>query len=185
MICPDIYFPNFMEWCGRYVRNGNPLFIPEMAASTRAPANAVYAAAKFGGIGFGPFSIENVQDEKERLISNCYELLSGMSDQILTAQQNGSILGLSPQIGFDWTVDDHPQRGELGGIVFEARFDRPSTAGAVGSTTLPTLGAGRWDAPAGTPLGAAMILQLAPEDFVILGMGVTITFTPTDGKGKI
>ena len=31
MICPDIYFPNFMEWCDRYVRNHNPLFIPEMA----------------------------------------------------------------------------------------------------------------------------------------------------------
>ena len=48
MICPDIYFPNFIEWAGRYLRNGNPLFIPEMAPSARAPGNAVYAIAQLG-----------------------------------------------------------------------------------------------------------------------------------------
>ena len=116
MICPDIYFPNFMEWCGRYVRNGNPLFIPEMAPSTRASGNAVYAAAQYGAIGFGPFSIENVSDEKARLITSCYGVLSGMSDLILKAQQNGTIIGLSPQVDFDWTIDEQPQRGELGGV---------------------------------------------------------------------
>ena len=26
---PDIYAPNFAEWCDRYNRAGNPLFIPE------------------------------------------------------------------------------------------------------------------------------------------------------------
>ena len=39
------------------------------------------------------------------------------------------MIGLSPQIGFDWTVDEKPQRGELGGVVFEATFDRPPRAG--------------------------------------------------------
>jgi beta-galactosidase GanA len=188
MLCPDIYFPNFMEWCSRYVRNGNPLFIPEMAASMRATGNAVYAAARFGAIGFGPFSIENVSEEKERLIANCYEVMSGMRDLILKAQQEGMILGLSPQIAFDWTTDEQPQRGELGGIILEARFDHPSTGGGGGATqatTLPTLGAGRWDAPPGTPLGAAMIVQLSAEEFAILGMGVTITFAPADGQGKV
>jgi hypothetical protein len=126
MICPDIYFPNFMEWCGRYVRNGNPLFIPEMAASARAPANALYAAAQFGAIGFGPFSIENVSPDREQQIANCYGLLAGLSDLILNCQQNKKIIGLSPQIAFDWTVDREPQRGELGGVAFEAQFDKPA-----------------------------------------------------------
>jgi beta-galactosidase GanA len=185
MICPDIYFPNFMEWCSRYVRNENPLFIPEMAASARASGNAVFAAAHFNAIGFGPFSIENVAGEKERLITNCYQLLSGISDRILKAQQDGTILGLSPQVGFDWSIDDQPQRGELAGVIFEARFDRPGGGGGTQATTLPTLGAGRWDAPPGTPLGSAMIIPLSSEEFLILGMGVTITFAPSDGKGKI
>jgi len=185
MICPDIYFPNFMEWCGRYVRNGNPLFIPEMAASTRAPANALYAAAQFGAIGFGPFSIENVSTEKERQIADCYSLLAGLSDIILKCQQNAKVIGLSPQIAFDWTVDQTPQRGELGGIIFEAQFDKPATVGDTRTTVLPTLGPGRWEAPPGIPEGAAMILQLSADEFAIAGMGATITFAPADGKGKV
>ena len=185
MICPDIYFPNFMEWCGRYVRNGNPLFVPEMAASARAPANALYAAAKFDAIGFGPFSIEKVSPEREQQITNCYGLLAGLSEIILNCRQNKKVIGLSPQIAFDWTIDEQPQRGELGGIIFEAQFDKPAAVGDTPTTVVPTLGSGRWDAPSGTPQGAAMILQLSAEEFAIAGMGVTITFKPENGIGKV
>lgn len=185
MICPDIYFPNFMEWCGRYVRNGNPLFVPEMALSMRAPANVVYAIAQFGAIGCGPFSIENADEEKTRQVANCYETLGGMSSLILKSQQTGAVIGLSPQVAFDWKTNEQPQRGELGGVVFEARFDRPSTGNGTQMSTLPTLGSGRWDAPSGTPCGAVMLLQLAPDEFAIAGMGVTITFAPAKGKGKV
>ncbi len=183
MICPDIYFPNFMQWCERYIRNNNPLFVPEMAPSTRASGNALYALAHYGAIGVGPFSIESVSGEKARLITSCYGVLSGMSDLILKAQQEGTIIGLSPQVDFDWKTGEVPQRGELGGIAFEARFDRPPGKGDVDLTTLPTFGPGRWEAPPGVPLGSAMILQLAPNEFAVVGMGVTVTFAPADGKG--
>ncbi len=149
MICPDIYFPNFMEWCGKYVRNGNPLFIPEMAASSRAAGNAVYAISQFGAIGCGPFSIENMSLEREREIRNCYDVLSGLSGMILDCQAEGKILGLSPQIGFDWSVEDQPQKGNLGGIVFEGQFDKPVVGGSGTTTALPTLGMGRWGRAAG------------------------------------
>jgi beta-galactosidase GanA len=185
MLCPDIYFPNFIEWCGRYVRSGNPLFIPEMAASLRAPANALFAIAHFNAIGVGPFSIENIDAEKEQQIGACFKMLSELSDLILTSQAAGTIIGLSPHVGFDWSIDEQPQRGTLGDIVFEAKFDRPSAGGDLQTTTLPTLGAGRWDAPPGTPLGAAMIIQLAPEEFLVAGSGVTVTFAPVDGTGRI
>jgi beta-galactosidase GanA len=197
MICPDIYFPNFMEWCGRYARSGNPLFIPEIAPSTRAVANAVYALAQFHAIGVSPFSIETLSDEKARLIMDGYQLLSGISDLILKSQQNQTIVGLSPQIGFDWTLNQQPPRAQLGGILFEASFDRPASTGpappitqpttqpTTPTTILPTLGSGRWETRPGVPVGSAMIIQLAPEEFVILGRGVTITFAPADGQGKI
>ncbi len=185
MICPDIYFPNFADWCSRYLRNGNPLFIPEMAASARASANALFAAAQFGAIGFGPFSIENVSTEREREIGDCYKMLAGLSGIILNSQQNKKVIGLSPQVAFDWTIDEQPQRGELGGILFEAKFDQPVIGGDARTTALPTLGSGRWAAPPGTPLGAVMILQLAEDEFAVAGMGATITFAPADGKGKV
>jgi beta-galactosidase GanA len=185
MICPDIYFPNFAEWCGRYVRSGNPLFIPEMAPSARAAANALYALAQFAAIGCGPFSIENVNPEKERQIANLYELLGGMSAMILESQQQGKVVGLAPPVQFDWTIDDQPQRRELGGFIFEARFDKPPTGGDTVTTVLPTLGSGRWEAPPGAPLGAAMILQVAADEFIILGRGVVITFAPAGGAGIV
>lgn len=185
MISPDIYFPNFMEWCERYVRNDNPLFIPEMAPSMRASGNAVYAIAKYGAIGVGPFAIENVSGEKADLIGSCYGVLSGMSGLILKAQQDGTVIGLSPQVVFDWATDDQPQRCELGGVIFEARFDRPGGDGDIDITTLPTLGPGRWEAPPGVPRGSVMILQLSPDEFAVVGMGVKVTFAPADGEGKV
>jgi beta-galactosidase GanA len=185
MLCPDIYFPNFCEWSGRYVRGGNPLFIPEMAASERAMANAVYAAGQLGAIGFGPFSFENVAIEREEEIADCYGVLGGMSDLVLDCQRKGKAIGLSPQVQFDWTIKTASERGELGGIIFEAKFDKPEVGGSSATTELPTLGAGRWEAPPGTPDGAAMILQTGAEEYVIMGLGVVVTFSPADGKGKI
>jgi beta-galactosidase GanA len=185
MLCPDIYFPNFGQWCGRYVRGGNPVFIPEMTPSARACGNAVFAAAQFGAMGFGPFGIEGVNAERERQITECYRLLAGMSSLVLDGQRAGKIVGLSPDVDFDWKVSETPARGELGGIIFEGQFDRPAIEGGGQTTVLPTLGSGRWEAPAGTPLGSAMILQVGDGEFVILGMGVVVTFSPADGKGKV
>jgi len=104
---------------------------------------------------------------------------------ILQCQQNKKVIGLSPQVGFDWAISDQPQRGELAGIVFEAKFDQPGGMGQSQTTVLPTLGAGRWDAPPGTPEGAVMILQLADEEFAIAGRGATVTFASADGKSII
>jgi hypothetical protein len=146
----------------------------------------VYAAAQLGAIGSGPFSIESVRGEKERQIASCYELLSGMSETILKCQQAGTVIGLAPHVAFDWTINDGTARGELGGIVFEARFDKPPVnGGEAWPTTLPTLGPGRWEVPPGTPLGAVMVLQLAHEEFAVFGMGITVTFAPADGMGRV
>jgi beta-galactosidase GanA len=185
MICPDIYFPNFIEWSSRYVRSGNPLFIPEMAPTMRAAANALYAIAQLGAIGIGPFSIENVNEEKERDIAGCFAVMASMSSLIVKAQQDGTIIGLSPQVEFDWAVQDKPERQALAGILFDAKFAKPDGAGSLELSTLPTLGNGRWEAPPGCPRGAAMILQLAADEFAIAGNGVTVTFAPADGVGHV
>ncbi|WP_428940097.1 DUF5597 domain-containing protein [Fontivita pretiosa] len=188
MICPDIYFPNFIEWADRYRRGGNPLFIPEMAASSRAPANALYALAQLGAIGAAPFAVEDLSLDKRQQLADCYQMLAGLSDAILRAQQDQTIIGLCPPIGFDWSISDQPQRRQLGGVIFEARFDRPAAADHhTPATALPTLGVGRWDAPPATAPGGVMVLQLSErdEEFAVAGLGTTLTFSPADGKGKI
>lgn len=183
MLCPDIYFPNFMEWAGRYVRGENPLFIPEMAASARVGGNTIFAIGQLGAMGTAPFAIETT--DKHPTITDCYGQLDGLSHLILNCQSKGTAIALSPQVAFDWKTPDQPERGTLAGVVFEAKFERLDVDSGEGTTVLPTLGAGRWEAPIGTPLGATMILQIGPEEFVVLGTGVVITFEPRDGRGKI
>ena len=56
-ISPDIYFPNFTEWADRYVRSGNPLFIPEALRSPEASVNNLYAFGACNGFGFAPFFV--------------------------------------------------------------------------------------------------------------------------------
>jgi beta-galactosidase GanA len=185
MLCPDIYFPNFIEWAQKYLRNGNPLFIPEMAATSRASGNAVYAVGRLGAIGFGPFAIEDAEAEKHRMLTECFQLIAGMQDLILRAQATNSITAISPQVNVDWSPVASRLWSQLGGIHFHAEFDRPDGAGDIGATELPTLGSGRWEAPPGVPLGAVLIIQLAAEEFVALGMGVKLTFQPANGVGKI
>jgi beta-galactosidase GanA len=183
MLCPDIYFPNFIEWVGRYVRGENPLFIPEMAASARVGGNALYAIGQLGAMGVAPFAIETT--DKAPLIAECYRLLDGMSALILECQREGRAICLSPRVGFDWSVSEGPERGDLGGFVFEATFDRAADGADDRTTTLPTLGVGRWEAPVGTPCGATMILQIGSEEFVVVGLGVVVTFALADGQGKV
>lgn len=183
MLCPDIYFPNFGEWSRRYVRGNNPVFIPEMAASARVGANALYVIGQLGGMGVAPFAIETT--DKQPLIADCYRVLEGLSPLILDCQRDGKIICLSPEVGFDWKVPEGPVQGELAGFMFEATFDPWDGKTDDRTTILPTLGAWRWEAPAGTPCGAAMILQVGPEEFAVMGLGVVITFAPADGQGKV
>jgi beta-galactosidase GanA len=183
LLCPDIYFPNFMEWCGRYERSGNAVFVPEMAATRRASGNAAYAVGRHRAMGYAPFAIEDVTGDVAEALTSLNRLMAGAAGEILKAQAGGAggrIVGLSPQVGFDWACPDEPQRARLGDVVFEARFERAAAAGDVAQTTLPTLGTGRWDAPPGTPTGAAVIWQVGADEYVVLGMGVKVTVHPAD-----
>ena len=183
MLCPDIYFPNFGEWSRNYVRGDNPLFIPEMAASARVAGNVLYAIGQLGAMGVAPFAIETT--DKHPLIADCYRILDGLSPLLLDCQREGKVICLTPEVGFDWKVPEGSVRGELAGFVFEATFDSWDGKTDDRTTVLPTLGAWRWEAPTGTPCGAAMILQIGPEEFVVMGLGVVVTFAPADGQGKI
>ena len=56
---PDIYASNFAEWCDRYNRAGNPMFIPETHPGAIGGANVFYAVGQRETIGFSPFGIDS------------------------------------------------------------------------------------------------------------------------------
>jgi beta-galactosidase GanA len=51
---PDLYLPNFEEWCKRYHRGGNPLYMPETRGGAAGAANVFYALGEEAGFGFSP-----------------------------------------------------------------------------------------------------------------------------------
>lgn len=92
---PDIYFNNFKEWANLYVRQGNPLFIPETFSN---PANAFYAYGALDCIGFSPFGIDGgrgatIETGNSPLVM-CYNVLEQLSPMILKYNGTETMAGV-------------------------------------------------------------------------------------------
>ena len=87
IVAPDIYLPNFAEWCARYDRSGNPLWIPETRGDA---ANAFLAIGNHAAMGISPFGIERQADATTPL-AQAYGLLAQAAPEVLEAQAKGTI----------------------------------------------------------------------------------------------
>lgn len=168
LLAPDIYFPNFVEWASRYRRPDNPLFIPEANNADKAevPANAFYAFGKLDAIGFGPFSIESIDEPPARPLAQAYAVLEQMSPAILASQGLGRMAGLRPAVLEDGTVIETPVTETIGDYRFTVTFIDPWTPRA--EQKIATHG--------------GLIIQTGPEDYLVAGQGITITFAPASNK---
>ncbi len=184
-LAPDIYFPNFVEWAEKYNRNGNAMFIPEMAPSSRMAANALHAISALGSIGTCPFAVEDLSVEKAEDLRQLYVALDELWPLLAEAQVSEKVIGLTPRLDFDWLLESEMESAELAGVRFCATFDRPAGVGEGALSDLPTHGNGRWEAPPRTPLGSAMVIELGENEFVALGKGTILTFSPTAGDGRV
>jgi beta-galactosidase GanA len=160
-LAPDIYFPNFTEWAARYVRSGNPLFIPEAtlgagSAGAQAAVNAIFAFAAHDAIGFSPFAIETADVSSP--LGRGYAVLEQLAPLILSNQGRGTMAGVMPPVAFDGSVSDTTQRLSLGEYTLTVTFQ---------AFTGP---------PART--GGGLVIALAPDEFLIAGSGLTVTFAP-------
>jgi hypothetical protein len=154
---PDIYWPNFEYWIDRYKFKGNAVFVPE-ARLESAPYNAFYAYGEAGAFGFSPFGIETLVPDASGSgpsIKDVYEMLSSMSDMLLSHQASGSTRGLVMHSNSPRPT----QTLALGGYLFEATLSRSWPA----KTLL-------------TDDGAMIIVQAAPDEFYIAGTGLTVSF---------
>jgi beta-galactosidase GanA len=161
-LAPDIYFPNFSDLAAHYARPDNMLFVPEAnnAGKPEVPANAFYAFGKLEALGFSPFSIESVGDSKPNPLADAYAVIGQLAPHILEARGKGKMSGFRPPVAEDGTVNDAPVSEKLGGFVFTVNFIDPWTPR---SEQNPVSHGG-------------LILQTGPEDFLIAGQGITVTF---------
>ena len=155
---PDLYDPNFVAWCRRYHRNGNPLFMPETRGGSPGAANVFYAAGQEAAIGFSPFAIEDDMDPKQDLASS-YRAISALAPLLL----------------------DHQAAGDVHGFLLDK--EHPSADFALGGYTLHV----SLDSIFGshTDSGYGLIMATGPDEFLGAGKGFHVSFSaPPMNKTK-
>jgi beta-galactosidase GanA len=158
-LAPDIYFRSFAEWCDKYDRSGNPLFIPEVG-NNQSMANAYYAFSRHNAMGYSPFSIESLDSPEDNMVSRAYDVLAQIAPLILENQGKCTMNGV--------LLDSVQQQTRLqfGDYIFNIRHEY--------SWSYATRSEGE------TPRVGGMIIMLSADEFLIAGGGIIVTFETTD-----
>jgi len=158
-LSPDIYFPNFAEWCEKYHRSGNPLFIPEMRPII---ANLFFAVGQYDAIGVSPFGIEDEfsapRTNNSPSVEQGYKTLAELSPLILENQGRGAMAGI-------WLDQSNQvQKIKLGNYTLKVAHDY----------TWPySKGYGRTN---GWPRFGGLVIAIAPDEYIFAGSGLVVTF---------
>jgi hypothetical protein len=153
---PDIYAPNFEEWCRRYNRAGNPLFIPEMQNSRGVSASEVfYVFGERAGIGTSPFGIDSWGDTENEL-GKSYRSIAQLMPLITQHQADGTIHGFAltrahPSVNF-----------VMGGLEVAVSLDENFGSRAES--------------------GFGLIMQTGADEFLGVGKGFRVRFTSRSGE---
>lgn len=166
LLCPDIYHPEFKQYCVAYDHPGNPLFVPECRIDEAMAAKAYWVVAEKKGIGFAPFGIERVSEESS--LVEGYQILEQLMPLILERQGTDKMRGLYKQVTpkrkgvnvGEWDFDagelEAEDKGfinvEFGNWIFDISFAEQIKGEA----------------------SFGLILQLSDDEFIITGKNLRI-----------
>lgn len=172
-LAPDIYFPNFVEWTGKFTRPDNPLFIPEALRNPDAAANALFAFGQHEALGFCPFGIESIEEPAASYLAASFDVVRQITPLLTSVRGQKRTAGLLP------AAPDlrQPLQVRLGDWILRASFEKAAPPSLADGVIIP-MGAG----PAGSvtlPAGG-LVVQLGPDEFLFAGAGVTVTFEPAE-----
>ena len=162
ILSPDIYVPNFTEWCEWYTQSSNPLFIPESRGDTAGVANAIWAFGAHDAMGYSPFGIDRSAGADTELARG-YAVLSQVAPLILANQGTGKMTALLLESGAS------AKKARLGNYNLEVRFSSRSFGPPTGSNAPPDR-------------VAALLISTGPDDYVIAGRAMNVYFTAADSS---
>jgi beta-galactosidase GanA len=181
-LSPDIYFQNFSYWAERYTRSGNPLFIPEAMRSPEAAVNALYAFGQLDAIGFCPFAIESNNEPAAGYLAASFDQVRQLTPLIVEKQGRGLMAGFLQESA----ESRQPQQLRMGAWTIRAAFERAAPpqladglAVVVGTENTGLAAGGR----AGAAPAGGLMIALGDDEFLFAGIGLTLTFAPTEGGG--
>ena len=164
MLCPDIYYGDFIGHCKKYTQSGNPLFIPETRAGDIGAARALIAICNFNALGFSPFGIEGRSGLDEPLgenpLAKAYDIVDQMSHLILDP-------GIKNQLAV--MVDS----------------DNPDTTVNMGHYQIDIKIQGGRTTDGNPVLGYALLIEIEPEEYVIAGKNVNIQFSLSNRQSEV
>ena len=158
-LSPDIYFTNFADWCRKYHKSGNPLFIPEAVLGPLSAVNALYAIGQHDAIGFSPFSIESAAEPARGLLAGSYDVLTQLAPLILDHQGKNEMAGFLPE----GPEQRAPQQARLGGYTLNVTYERPPSPATQG-------------AQASDAVSGGLAIAVGPDEFIFAGTGLVVTF---------
>jgi beta-galactosidase GanA len=160
LLAPDIYLSDFQAWCTLYARPGNPLFIPEAKNENDAAVHALYAVGR-GALGFSPFAIESTAEAAAAALTTSYATLTELAPLIAAA-------GAGKMFGVLFDKESPPAALRFGPLVLTVVHDYTF----------------EWASPARHepiwPRAGGLIVQIAPDEFVVAGNGIIVRFASED-----
>ncbi len=189
----DIYDKGIQSWLEKYHLDNNPLFVPEIRLEDKDAMYALYAFGHHDAMGFCPFSIEDYPIYK---ISRSIDM-SGM-DLSQDDQQNAfsyvkSTRSLSPLASVyrlirevEPLIIERQGTPDMDAVLLdnEQREAEIITPDGIRLTIKHSYSLG-WEPGAKDaewPEAACIILRLGKEDYLAIGSGVVITYTPAESS---
>ena len=156
-LAPDIYFPNIEHWCDLYIRQDNPLFIPEAKGGPSAGVRALFVLGHYEAIGFSPFSIDSTNDPENESLGKAYNLVNQLTPIIISNQGQNKIDGV--------LLDKENQKSIIDFGDYEFTIKHSYTLGYEADSKND-----EWET------FGAIIIQTGEDEFYLAGSGVVITF---------
>jgi hypothetical protein len=163
MLSPDSYSESdFVAFCAKYSRPGNPLFIPENMGGPDGAARVLYVFGRHDAIGWTVMGLEDPRiPHPDNDLIGSFDAIAQLAPLIAEHQGNGTMSAVLLR-----GPNDLPQKIQLGNYTLEVKF-----------YVMPKM-FGVPPPPEPPPPAAAIFIATGPDEFFVAGNGVTVTFSP-------
>lgn len=185
----DIYDQGYKAWLEKYHLPNNPLFIPEIRLEDKDAMYALYAFGHHGAMGFCPFSIEDYPLQASASSNDWRDMDLSQDDQLNAFGSASS--ALSPLAATyrllrqaEPLILERQGTPDMEAVLLDNdhREQEIITPDGIRFTVKHSYSLG-WEPRAKDavwPEAACIILRLGKEDYLVLGSGVVITYTPAE-----
>jgi hypothetical protein len=160
ILAPDIYYPKFYDICAQYRRPDNVLWVPETNFNPYFAGFIYQVFGYFNGLGFSPFGIDDAQ--KGSQFEDVYRVLQPLLPLIAKYQYTGKIHPVlqGTAQGEDWKQSIRVGKRLAANVDFTIPYNPEQSR------------------------GRGMIIELAPDDFLVVGAGFRVVFRELDGPPR-